>query len=101
MKLEYPHSFTPEEAQARIRALTDYWMKYGIQSSWRGDSAEISGKVKGVSFSGTLRLGAGALTGEVKVGFLAEKLGGRAYVERKLSEYLDPKVTLDELKARK
>ena len=100
MKLQYPHAFTPEEAQARIRALTDYWTKYGIQSSWNGDSAQISGKVKGVSFSGTLRLAPGALTGEVKVGFLAEKLGGRAYVERKLAEYLDPKITLTELQSR-
>jgi hypothetical protein len=101
MKLEYPHSFTQEEVQARIRALTDYWTKYGIQSTWQGESAQISGKVKGVSFSGTLWLKPGALTGEVKVGFLAEKLGGRAYVERKLTEYLDPKVPLAELQARK
>lgn len=43
---------------------------------------------------------ADGLTGEFKVGFLAEKLGGRAYVERKLGEYLDPKISLEDLKAR-
>jgi hypothetical protein len=100
MKLEYPHSFSQEEAIARIRALTDYWKKYDVRSEWQADSARINGKVKGVSFEGTFRLLPGMLSAEVKVGFLAEKLGGRAYVERKLTEYLDPGRTLAELQSR-
>ncbi len=36
----------------------------------------------------------------MNAGFLAERLGGRAYVERKLDDYLDPKKTLAELRAR-
>ena len=33
------------------------------------------------------------------VGFLAEKAGGRAYVEHKLDEFLDPKHSLEQLRA--
>ncbi len=101
MKLEHRHSFTQEEAVARIKALTDYWSKkYGVQCDWQADSAHIKGNVKGVSFDGTFDLKPSLLAAEVKVGFLAERLGGKAYVERKLTEYLDPKNSLDSLKAR-
>ena len=101
MKIEFRHSFGKEEALARLQALTGYWdHKHGIRSDWDGSTARIKGKVKGVSFEGTLEVLPDQLTADMKVGFLAEKLGGRAYVERKLGEYLDPKNTLEDLKAR-
>ena len=40
-----------------------------------------------------------ALRAEVKVNFLAQKIGGRDYVEGKLAHYLDPGVTLEQLQA--
>ena len=40
------------------------------------------------------------LTADIDAGFLAERLGGKAYVEGKVNEYLDPKQTLEQLKAR-
>jgi hypothetical protein len=101
MKLDLPHTFSVEEAVARVRALTDYWdTKYGSRTTWTGSGAKISGKVKGISFDGDFRLEAARLLAEVKVGFLAEKIGGKAYVERKLTEYLSPSASLDELRAR-
>ncbi len=101
MKFEYRHSFTQEEALARVQALTTYWdRKHGIRSDWNGSSAFVKGKVKGISFEGTMTVRADALAADMKVGFLAEKLGGRAYVERKLRDYLDPNNKLDDLQKR-
>jgi len=101
MKLERQHSYSQEEALARVRALTDYWdTHHGTRTVWDGTTARINGKVKGISFDGNFRVEPGLLLAEVKVGFLAEKIGGKAYVERKLTDYLDPKNTLESLQAR-
>ena len=90
------------EARDRGRALTDYWSrKHGVHATWQGDDVvTLSGKVMGVKFDGTVRIGGGTIHAEMNAGFLAERLGGRAYVERKLDDYLDPKKTLAELRAR-
>jgi hypothetical protein len=100
MKFEFPHSLSEDEALARVQALTTYWGKYGVNADWQGRTARIKGKVKGISFEGTMEIRARVLAADMKVGFLAEKLGGRAYVERKLGEYLDPRKSLEELRAR-
>ena len=101
MKLERTYSFSDQEARARIRALTDYWAtKYGVRVGWSDHGAHIAGKVKGVGFEGNLEVLGGRLVADIKAGFLAEKLGGRHYVESKLETYLDPAQTLDELEAR-
>ena len=101
MHLVRPYDVDEEEALARLRALTDYWTKkHGIAAAWNGTEVTLSGRVKGVKFDGTIRVGAGCLEGDVNAGFLAEKLGGRQYVERKLADYLDPAKTLAELRAR-
>jgi Putative polyhydroxyalkanoic acid system protein (PHA_gran_rgn) len=101
MKLEKPHSFALEEAVARIKALTTYWdTRYGTRTTWTGNNAHIKGKVKGISFDGKFAVDERCLVAEVKVGFLAEKIGGKAYVERKLDDYLRATTTLEALQAR-
>jgi len=101
MKLDRTHSFSQEEAVARVRALTDYWdTRHGTHTDWQGSTARIKGKVKGLSFDGTFSIDERHLVAEVKVGLLAEALGGRGYVERKLTDYLDPARTLEELRRR-
>ena len=101
MNVEKPHSFSQDEATARLRALTDYWdTRYGTRTEWNGGRARITGKVRGISFDGTFSVDDKRLFAEVKVGFLAEKIGGRAYVERKLTDYLDPANSLESLQAR-
>jgi len=101
MKLDKQHSYSQDEAVARIRALTDYWdTRHGTRTVWQGNSAQINGKVKGISFDGTFRVEEGRLFADVKVGFLAEKIGGRAYVERKLDDYLNPGNSLESLQGR-
>jgi hypothetical protein len=101
MKLDKPHGYSQEEAVARIRALTDYWdTKHGTRTVWDGNRAHIKGRVKGISFDGTFSVLDNRLDAEVKVGFLAEKIGGKSYVLRKLDDYLDPNNSLEELRSR-
>ncbi|MCA9671875.1 MAG: polyhydroxyalkanoic acid system family protein [Myxococcales bacterium] len=98
MKADYPHSFSAEEALQRIQALTDYWSnRYGVKIGWSGSTANVEGKVKGVSFKGTVRVDETSITADIKVNFLAEKLGGKSYVDRKIKSYLDSGVPVDEL----
>ncbi len=102
MKLERRYELTEEDALARAHALTDYWAKkHGVKVEWRSDSeVHLSGRVMGVKFDGVVHLGGGTIRAEMDAGFLAQKLGGRAYVERKLDDYFDPSKTVDELRAR-
>ncbi len=102
MKLERRYALSEDDALARAHALTDYWAKkHGVKVEWRGDTeVRLSGRVMGVKFDGLVHLGAGSISAEMDAGFLAEKLGGRAYVERKLDDYLDPAKTVEELRAR-
>ena len=101
MKLHFPHSYELSEATDRVRALTDYWSKrYGITTEWNGSQATVAGKVRGVNFNGNIVIDEAALNADLKVGFLAEKLGGKSYVERKIKEYLSPENDLEELRSR-
>lgn len=100
MKIEKNYTFEREEALNRIRALTDYWKRHGIVSDWQDNRVKISGRIKGIKLDASVTVDDKRLHGEVKVGFLAEKLGGSQYVERKLSEYLDPAISVDDLQAK-
>jgi len=102
MKNEYyPHPFSVDEARERVRALTAYWdWRYGTRTQWRGNIGEFSGKALGVRFKGMFFIEPGVLRGQMLAGFLGERLGGRAYLLRKLNDYMDPHKSLDELWAR-
>lgn len=101
MKFERRTSLTATEVADRLKALTDYWdKKYGIGGSWSGHTVRLKGKMMGVSFDGTVRISEGRIDADVDAGFLAEKLGGKKYVEGKLDTYLDPQTTLEALRAR-
>lgn len=94
-----PHAFSKDEALARMRALTDYWQKHGVASSWNGDRGSISGKFKGFSFSGEIVVEERRICAKVEANLIARKVGG-AYVQGKISDYLDPKTPLEALQAR-
>jgi hypothetical protein len=102
MKLERRYDLDESDALARAHALTDYWSKkHGVKVDWRGDNeVHLAGRVMGVKFDGTVHIGAGVIRAEMNAGFLAEKLGARAYVERKLDDYLDRTKSVEELRAR-
>lgn len=101
MKIDRSFTMPIDEAMDRLHALSDYWsQKYGIALTWDGPSGRIKGKVRGVSFDGRIQVEPGRLTADIKAGFLAERLGGKKYVEGKLDDYLNPAHTLAELRAR-
>jgi hypothetical protein len=99
MKIELPHTFSQEEAVNRIRALTDYWKKYNVQTDWQENVAHICGEVREVKFEGDLQVDGQRLTGavEVKGNLIVRKLG-EAYVMRKFNEYLNPNQSQEALK---
>jgi hypothetical protein len=99
--LDFPYALSDDDALDRLHALADYWSaKHGVAARWDGADAYFDGKVKGVKFDGKVSIGGGRVHADVKTGFLAEKLGGKAYVKRKLTDYLDPANSLEELRSR-
>ena len=101
MHLDETYSQTNDEAIARLKALTAYWVaEFGLNVGWQGDEATIKGRVKGVKFDGKVTVRDGHVKADVDAGFLAEKLGGRRYVVGKLADYLDPDNSLESLQAR-
>lgn len=101
MKLERPYALADDEALERAHALTDYWSKkHGVKVEWRDREVRLYGRVLGVKFDGTVQVGGGVIRAAMDAGFLAEKLGARQYVERKLDDYLDPNNSVQALRAR-
>ncbi|MEM6957586.1 MAG: polyhydroxyalkanoic acid system family protein [Myxococcota bacterium] len=101
--IEYERSYdqTDEEALERLKLLADYWSaKWGFAPTWDGGTARFDGRVVGVRFRGTVEIGRGRVHARMNAGFLAEKLGGRAYVSRKVDDYLDPANSIASLRAR-
>ncbi len=102
LELDRHCTLPDEDVLARAHALTEYWAKkHNVTVSWKNDrEVHLSGRVMGVKFDGRVQIGEGKIHAEMNAGFLAEKLGGRAYVQRKLDDYLDPARSLAELRAR-
>lgn len=100
-RLSKAYAFDDEEALARLRALSDYWSaKHGVSTSWDGAVGRLAGKKMGVKYDATVKVGGGRVEIEVDAGWLADKLGAPAYVERKVDDYLDPANSLESLRAR-
>lgn len=91
MKIDRSHSFSIEEARSRLEALTTFWQtRYGIRPQWSGNTLRCKGSVKGIDFDAKMDIGEKLVKCEAEVGWLAERLGARGYIEKKLAEYLDP-----------
>ncbi|MEM9068678.1 MAG: polyhydroxyalkanoic acid system family protein [Myxococcota bacterium] len=100
MVLDSPYDCDDAEALERMLALSAYWdRKYGVRMNWEGSTATLDGRTKGVKYKGIVKVGAGRVYAEIDAGFLAEKLGGRKYVEKKVRQYLDPQKTVAELRS--
>jgi len=98
MEISKEHGFSQEEAKSRIELLLAYWKeKYGLSYTWTEQKATVNGKVKGIEFDGSLEVGDARVFADIDVGFLAEKLGGRQYVEHKVDTYLDASTDVDAL----
>ena len=98
---QYPHDMPRQEALDRVRALTDYWdTRYGTRTEWVGNRGSIRGRAFRISFEATFTINPGSMDGEMRVSFLAVRMGGRQYIKRKLDEYLDPANSLEDLRGR-
>ena len=99
---EMSYELSDEDARDRLRALSEYWSKkHGVHTEWLSDtSARLRGRKLGVKYDAKVDLGGGRVVVEASFGFLAQKLGGPEYVRRKVTKYLDPSVSLDELRAK-
>lgn len=98
MQIEHAHSFSKEEAAARLQALGEYLQrKHGIQVSWTGDRASFAGKYMVVKIQGEMTVD------EKRVSFSGKDPGmlwrkkATAYIENKLRTYLDPNTALESL----
>ena len=101
--IDYQREYSCDDAEAlaRLKSLGDYWQKkWGIVPRWEGTTAHFDGRVKGVKFKGTVSIEGGRVDAKMNAGFLAEKLGARAYVARKVDDYLNPANSLESLAAR-
>lgn len=99
LRVEYPlGSISQEDAAQRLKAFGEYLQhKHGIAVTWSGDRASVRGKYTVVSIEGELLFEGGKAVFEGKdPGFLFR---GKAkdYLTGKLSLYLDPTRTLDDL----
>lgn len=101
MKLERRYDLSDDDVRVRLRALSDYWVKkHGIDIRWEGDTIHLAGNKLGVKFSGAVTLGGGKISADVEANWMAKKLGALDYVERKLDHYLDPRMSLETLRAK-
>ena len=99
LRVEYPlGSISQEDAALRLKAFGEYLQhKHGIQVTWTGDRASVRGKYLVVAIDGVLAFEGGKAVFDGKdPGFLWR---GKAkdYLHQKLSLYLDPTRTVDDL----
>ena len=79
------------------KALANEWAKHGIQSSWAGDMAKLSGKVLGVHLDATLRVTDRTVGGEATDPGLLLRGQAKKYLTHKFATWLDPTRSLEEL----
>ncbi len=98
MKFEHPHTLGKDEARRRIEKLGGYWStRYGVTVAWTGDSARLTGSVKGVRFDATLTVRDGQVAAEGTDPGMLMRAVTTAYLKNKLALYLDPRKTLEQL----
>jgi hypothetical protein len=96
LKFDVSHTLSLEDAKQRVGKLLDYWTsKYGVQASWSGDRAKVSGKVMGITIDAHLQIGKQKVEGEATdPGFLFREKA-KKYLHEKLAGALDPGKTPD------
>lgn len=102
MKLEIPHELKLADAKARMKELGEYWKKkYGVKPSWTKDSGNVKGSIMGFSFDASVDVKKDKVTLEgPDPNFLVRKKV-MAYLEHKLTEYLDGENSLEELEEKR
>jgi hypothetical protein len=94
---EVPHGLALAEARRRMERLTQYWAKHGIQASWTGDVARLSGKVMGMALDATMRVTERSVGGEATDPGLLLRGQAKKYLTQKFEAWLDPGTSVEEL----
>lgn len=99
MEIEHKHGFTHDEAKARVRALADYLQnKHGMNIAWKADdSFHLTGKYTVVSLDVTVQVHPSTVQVTGPDPGLLLRGPAKAYIARKVSEYLSPSAPLDAL----
>ena len=99
MRVEYPlGTMSQEEAKARLTALGEYLKnKHNISVTWSGDQAAVKGKYLVVTIDGSLSFQGGKAVFDGKDPGILWRGKAKDYLNNKLSTYLDPTRTLEDL----
>ncbi|MBK7579379.1 MAG: polyhydroxyalkanoic acid system family protein [Myxococcales bacterium] len=100
--VDHAHSFTIEDARARIRALGEYLSnKHGISATWTNDNqATITGKYLVVSIEGTVTVEEKRVRFDGKDPGMLWRGKAKDYLANKLEKYLNPATAIDDLPRR-
>lgn len=99
MKFDIPHSLPKEEVKQRVEQLLQYWStKYGVKANWRGDGAQIAGKVMGIQLDASFVITDNQVQGEGTDPGMLLRGKAKSYLQDKFASVLDPKKTLDQVK---
>ncbi len=98
-EIEHKHSFSVEEARARIGALGEYLQnKHGLSVNWTGDdTATINGKYLVVTIEGSVEVKADKVSFSGKDPGMLWRSKAKDYLNGKLSKYLDAATDVDAL----
>jgi hypothetical protein len=97
IQFEVPHTLSLSEAKRRMEKLTQYWAKHGIQTSWAGEEARLTGKVMGMSLDATMRVTPKSVGGEATDPGMLLRSQAKKYLTHKFESWLDPTKSLEEL----
>jgi Putative polyhydroxyalkanoic acid system protein (PHA_gran_rgn) len=93
-----PHGLSKDEALTRAKKLLEYWgTKYGITSSWSGETARMNGKVMGISLEAVMTITDKKVSGEATDPGMLLRGKARRYLEEKFQWALDPSRSADDL----
>ena len=94
LSLEVSHGLGRDSAKRRMELLIQRWeRKYGLRSSWAGDTARLSGRIMGISLDATLQVNEQSVRGEATDPGMLLRNKAKKYLEEKLALYLDPSKT--------
>ena len=98
MNIEHA-GFADDEARTRVRALADYMStKHGCRSTGPSDSFHMKGKYKVVSIDAIIQLTPGKIAVTGKDPGMLWRGPAKAYIAKKLEQYLDPSATPESLR---
>jgi hypothetical protein len=89
MQITRSHNLGKAEARRRIEGLANYWRSnYGVGVLWQGDRAQLTGRVKGISFDAELLVEDKMVVANASDPGWLLRSRVKDYVARKLDEHL-------------